>query len=193
MRVALTTSVAELVHRRLYDAAGWPVGWIEDALPGGLEHQGQRTRRVEGISFHGHRFPVPGRHSYREGEGEFGAPRPGRVHQGKDVWAPCGARLLAARGGRLARAGYDPRLYGHFAVIDGRGTSADLFYVHLSGPPTAREGERVRTGERIGRIGRSGNAQSVGCMLHLEIWPRGFRRGNPVDPEPQLRAWDSWS
>jgi murein DD-endopeptidase MepM/ murein hydrolase activator NlpD len=154
---------------------------------------GEKTRRAESIAFHSHRFPVPGSHSYREGEGEFGAPRPGRIHQGKDVWAPCGARLLAARGGRVARTGFDPRLYGHFAVIDGRGTGADLFYVHLAGPPSAREGERVRTGERIGSIGRSGNAQSVGCMLHLEIWPSGFRRGSPTDPEPHLRAWDKYS
>jgi murein DD-endopeptidase MepM/ murein hydrolase activator NlpD len=158
-----------------------------------LAPAGEPTRRVEGFSFHQHRFPIPGSHSYREGEGEFGAPRPGRIHQGKDVWAPCGSRLLAARGGRVARRGFDPRLYGHFLVVDGRGTSADLFYVHLAGPSPAREGERVHTGERIGSIGRSGNAQSVGCMLHLEIWPQGFRRGSPRDPEPLLRAWDAWS
>ena len=154
---------------------------------------GEKTRLADTIAFHTHRFPIPGSHRYREGEGEFGAARPGRIHQGKDVWAPCGARLLAARGGRVARAGYDPRLYGHFAVIDGRGTSTDLFYVHMAGPAAADEGDRIRNGERIGRVGRSGNAQSVGCMLHLEVWPDGFRRGNPQDPEPLLRAWDTWS
>ena len=158
-----------------------------------LAPAGEGTRRVEGVTFHQHRFPVPGSHGYREGEGEFGAPRPGRIHQGKDVWAPCGARLLAARGGRVARRGYDPRLYGHFVVIDARGTSADHFYVHMAAPSPAGEGERVHTGERIGAIGRSGNAQSVGCMLHFELWPQGFRRGSPADPEPVLRAWDGWS
>jgi murein DD-endopeptidase MepM/ murein hydrolase activator NlpD len=154
---------------------------------------GRKPKAADSIVLHGHRFPIPGRHSYREGEGEFGAPRPGRVHQGKDVWANCGSRLVAARGGRVARRGYDPRLYGHFLVIDARGMSADHFYVHLAAPSPARDGERVRTGERIGSVGRSGNAQSVGCMLHLEIWRRGFRRGNPTDPEPHLRAWDRWS
>jgi murein DD-endopeptidase MepM/ murein hydrolase activator NlpD len=154
---------------------------------------GEKTKRADGIEFHAHRFPIPGRHSYREGEGEFGAPRPGRIHEGKDVWAPCGARLLAARGGRVARVGFDSRLYGHYLVIDGRGTRTDLFYVHLAGPPSVREGDRVRNGERIGKVGRTGNAQSVGCMLHLEAWPQGFRKGNPTDPEPMLRAWDAWS
>ena len=158
-----------------------------------LAPAGEPTRRVAGVEFHQHRFPVPGRHGYREGEGEFGAPRPGRIHQGKDVWAPCGGRVLAARGGRVVRRGYDPRLYGHFLVVDARGTGADHFYVHLAAPSPAVVGQRVRTGERIGSIGRSGNAQSVGCMLHFELWPQGFRRGSPADPEPLLRAWDEWS
>lgn len=154
---------------------------------------GDRSRFADSLEYRGHRFPIPGPHRYREGEGEFGAPRPGRVHLGKDVWAGCGSRLVAARGGRVARRGYDPALNGHFLLIDVRGTSADHFYVHLAGPSPARDGERVRTGERIGSVGRSGNAQSVGCMLHLEIWPRGYRNGNPADPEPHLRAWDRWS
>lgn len=158
-----------------------------------LAPAGERTHRVDSIVFHAHRFPIPGSHSYREGEGEFGAPRPGRIHEGKDVWAACGSRIVAARGGRVARNGYDSRLYGHYLVIDARGTAADHFYVHLAAPSPAGEGERVHTGERIGAVGRSGNAESVGCMLHLEIWPQGFRKGRPIDPEPHLRAWDSWS
>ena len=158
-----------------------------------LAPAGEKTKRVETITFHAHRFPIPGRHGYREGEGEFGAARPGRVHEGKDVWAPCGARMVAARGGRVERRGFDPRLYGHYAVVDGRGTSADHFYSHLAAPARQGEGERVRTGERIGSVGRSGNAASVGCQLHFELWPQGFRRGAPTDPEPELRAWDRWS
>ncbi len=154
---------------------------------------GEKTKQVETITFHDHVFPLPGSHSYREGEGEFGAPRPGRIHQGKDVWAPCGSRILAARGGRVTRRGFDSSLYGNFVVINGRGTGSDYFYVHLAAPSSASEGQRVRTGERIGSVGKTGNAQSVGCMLHLEIWPQGFRRGSPTDPEPKLREWDGWS
>jgi murein DD-endopeptidase MepM/ murein hydrolase activator NlpD len=158
-----------------------------------LAPAGERTRRVETIAFHTHRFPLPGSHGYREGAGEFGAPRPGRVHQGKDVWAPCGSRILAVRGGRITRRGFDPGLYGNFVVVNGRGTGTDFFYVHLAAPASASVGDRVHTGERIGTVGRTGNAQSVGCMLHLEMWPDGFRHGNPADPEPHLRAWDAFS
>lgn len=169
------------------------------AMPDGrysyrLAPTGRRTRRAAGFQHRRHRFPVPGRHSYREGEGEFGAGRSGgRVHEGKDVWAPCGSAIVAARGGRVQQRGYDPSLYGHFLVVDVRGTRADHFYVHLAGRSPAGRAERVRTGERIGSIGRSGNATSVGCMLHFELWPRGFRRGSPTDPERQLRRWDRWS
>lgn len=155
---------------------------------------GGRARYAGSVQLRGHRFPVPGSHSFREGEGDFGAPRSGgRVHEGKDVWAPCGAPLVAARGGRVARRGHDPVLYGHYLVVDARGSRADHFYVHLAERSPALEGERVRTGERIGAVGRSGNAASVGCQLHFELWPRGFRDGAPIDPEPLLRRWDGWS
>ena len=50
-------------------------------------------------------------------------------------------------------------------------------------------GDRVRTGDPVGVVGKSGNAASVGCHLHFEI-KRGKRL---ADPEPQLRAWDRYS
>jgi murein DD-endopeptidase MepM/ murein hydrolase activator NlpD len=153
-----------------------------------------RAAAVVKFRFHDHVFPLPGPHSYREGEGDFGAPRSGgRVHEGKDVWADCGSELIAARGGRVQKRGYDDELYGHFLVIDGRKTKLDYFYVHLREPASVGDGDRVRTGQWIGEVGASGNARSVGCMLHLEMWPSGFRRGEPIDPEPFLRQWDRWS
>ncbi len=51
----------------------------------------------------------------------------------------------------------------------------------------------MRTGELLGLVGATGNAEDVGCMLHLEMWPAGFRDGAPTDPEPFLRTWDTWS
>lgn len=147
---------------------------------------------VAKFDFRDHVFPVAGPHSYREGLGDFGAPRPGRIHEGKDVWADCATPVLAARGGVVRRRGYDDELYGNFVVIDGRKTGTDYFYVHLLRTAAQKEGQRVRSGEAIGRVGATGNARSVGCMLHLEMWPRGFRRGGPIDPEPFLRTWDAW-
>jgi murein DD-endopeptidase MepM/ murein hydrolase activator NlpD len=47
----------------------------------------------------------------------------------------------------------------------------------------------AKTQERIGKVGKTGNAQSVGCQLHFEL----RRRGDPIDPEPFLREWDRYS
>ena len=83
---------------------------------------------------------------------------------------------------------------GHYLVIDGRGTRLDYVYMHLKGRAPVREGERVKTGERIGRVGRSGNAS--GCHLHFELWsaPGWFDGGHHLrSVTRKLRKWDSWS
>jgi murein DD-endopeptidase MepM/ murein hydrolase activator NlpD len=89
--------------------------------------------------------------------------------------------------------GSDPELYGNWIVIDARGTRTDYRYAHFRSPASVGDGERVRTGDRVGRIGRTGNARSVGCMLHFEIWPHGWENRGPKDPLPILRRWDGWS
>jgi len=139
-------------------------------------------------------FPVRGPHDYGGPVQRFGAPRSGRrVHQGQDVFAPCGTRVAAARGGHVQARGTDPVLYGNWVVIDARGTRTDYRYAHLRHPASVHDGERVRTDDEVGRIGRTGNARSVGCMLHFEVWPHGWNRGHPIDPLPILRRWDRWS
>lgn len=50
-------------------------------------------------------------------------------------------------------------------------------------------GDRVLTGQRIGSVGATGNARTIGCHLHFQI----VSRGRPVDPERELHAWDRWS
>jgi murein DD-endopeptidase MepM/ murein hydrolase activator NlpD len=140
------------------------------------------------------KFPIRGPHGYGGSLQRFGAPRSGgRVHEGQDMFSPCGTRVVAARGGRVQARGSDPVLYGNWLVIDARGTKTDYRYAHFAHPAWAHEGERVRTGEPIGGIGRTGNARTVGCQLHLEAWPRGWRRGRPTDPLPTLKRWDRWS
>ena len=149
------------------------------------------ARGAARFRFHDHRFPVRGPHSYGD---RFGVPRSGgRTHEGQDVWAGCGTRLEAARGGTVQFRGYSGALYGHYLVIDGRQTDRDYMYSHLIRPPTVKEGARVRTGERIGAVGRSGNARGEGCQLHFELWPRGWHDGRPQDPLRELRRWDGYS
>ncbi|MEZ5073315.1 MAG: M23 family metallopeptidase [Solirubrobacterales bacterium] len=133
-----------------------------------------------------HVFPVDGRHGTRGAIGGFGAPRSGgRTHEGFDITAGCGTRLVAARGGVVEKVGYDPVLYGYYVLIDGLKTSQDYFYAHLIAPPPVHRRERIHTGARVGRVGRTGNAASTPCHLHFEIRVHG----RPVDPEPYLRDW----
>jgi murein DD-endopeptidase MepM/ murein hydrolase activator NlpD len=155
---------------------------------------GERSFAAGQVKLLGYKFPVRGRHGYG-GPGErFGAPRSGgRAHQGQDVFAGCGTPLEAARGGRVQAKAYDPDLYGHYVVIDARKTSADHMYVHLASAARPGRGDRVRTGERIGSVGRSGNARAEPCQLHFELWPNGWRTGSPADPLTALRRWDGWS
>jgi murein DD-endopeptidase MepM/ murein hydrolase activator NlpD len=96
---------------------------------------------------------------------------------------------VAVRGGRVLRAGYDPVLYGNYLLIHGEGEDRSYFYAHMPRPALAHRGERVWTGERVGAVGETGNAITVGCHLHFEIHVRGY----PVDPGPSLRRWDAYS
>jgi hypothetical protein len=137
-----------------------------------------------------HVFPVDGRHGTRGAIGDFGAPRSGgRVHEGFDITAACGTRLVAARGGKVRKVGYDPVLYGNYVLIDGRKSRQDYFYAHLIAPPAVDRHERVRTGQYVGRVGQTGNAASTPCHLHFEI----HVHGRPIDPAPYLRGWDAHS
>lgn len=155
---------------------------------------GDRSYATGQVKLLGYKFPVRGGHSYGGSEERFGAPRSGgRTHQGQDVFAGCGTALEAARGGRVQAKAYDPVLYGHYVVIDARQTRADHMYVHLASPARPGKGDRVHSGERIGSVGRSGNARAEPCQLHFELWPNGWRNGSPVDPLASLRRWDGWS
>jgi murein DD-endopeptidase MepM/ murein hydrolase activator NlpD len=144
--------------------------------------------RDGGLPFRDHVFPVRGPHWTRGPIGRFGAPRSGgRTHEGFDIVAPCGARVLAVLNGSVRRTGYDPVLYGNFLLIHGAGQHRSYFYAHLRRPATVHRGERIWAGEGVGAVGATGNARSVGCHLHFEI----HVHGRPIDPEPALHRWET--
>lgn len=144
------------------------------------------------FAIYGYAFPVLGTHDFGSSGARFGAGRSGHTHQGQDVMAECGLPLVAARGGRVRYSGYQGAA-GNYLVIDGKGTGFDTAYMHLLEPSPLQPGDLVRTGQPIGLVGETGNAQ--GCHLHFEIWtaPGWYEGGSPIDPLPYLEHWDRYS
>ena len=142
------------------------------------------------FAYHRFEFPVRGPHSYGDG---VGAPRVGHTHQGQDLPARCGTKLVAARGGRVQWKAYDGG-GGNYLVIDGKKTSHDYVYMHLKKPSPLHKGQRVRTGQKIGIVGATGDA--TGCHLHMEEWsgPGWYQGGHFLKAVTKhLKQWDRWS
>ena len=99
-------------------------------------------------------------------------------HTGLDFAAPAGRPVQAAQAGRVVAAGWHGP-YGKSVVIR-HGNGVATRYAHLSRITVGR-GERVDAGQRIGRIGSTGN--STGPHLHFEV----LRDGRHRDPHDWLR------
>ena len=96
-------------------------------------------------------------------------------HQGVDFEAETGDDVYAAASGRITYAGRQ-KGYGKVVIID-HGRDISTVYAHLS-ETSVRKGERVEAGQRIGKVGVSGNA--TGSHLHLELRVSG-EAVNPLD------------
>ena len=94
-------------------------------------------------------------------------------HQGVDFEARTGDEVYAASGGRVTYAGRQ-KGYGKIVLID-HGRDISSVYAHLS-ETTVRKGDQVEAGQRIGKVGVSGNA--TGSHLHFELRVSG----EAVDP-----------
>lgn len=134
-----------------------------------MDHHGNGWRQA-------FRWPVTGRLS-----GHFGAQRTHRgvaaaFHSGTDLAAPSGTPILAPADGTVILAARDAfTLEGHLLMIDhGMGLNSAL--LHCSALLVA-EGQTVRQGEEVARVGMSGRA--TGPHLH---WSLKWREAR-LDPE----------
>ena len=137
-------------------------------------------------------FPVLGPVAYTD---DFGAPRAGGPHQGIDILAAKHSLALAAEPGRVefwttsAAAGCMLYLHGQ--------SGTDYDYIHLNNDLTLKNdnrgkcvagtayakglknGAKVTTGQVIGYVGDSGDANGMHAHLHFELHPN---RKAAVDP-----------
>ncbi len=96
-------------------------------------------RRLGAFTLRGRMYPIRGPHRDRGAVGQFGVGRNGgRTHEGFDVNAACGTRLVAARGGTVVRSRYDPVLYGYEVIIRGSRDGRTYRYAHLRDTPLVR-------------------------------------------------------
>jgi murein DD-endopeptidase MepM/ murein hydrolase activator NlpD len=107
----------------------------------------------------------------------YGAPRGRSVHQGIDLSAPAGTPVRSTADGRVIFAGRSGA-FGRLIVID-HGNGWETRYAHLK-RIKIEKGKKVKRGELIGTVGKSGNAS--GPHLHYEI----RLQDRPVDPRPMM-------
>ena len=125
-----------------------------------------------------------------------------RLHEGLDVRAPKGAKIVAVADGIINTVAFSESS-GYYIAIDHMNGWLSL-YVHLNddiigddnagGSASAfakeyKRGDRVQRGEVIGFVGNSGNAEGTVPHLHFEL----KYLGNSQDVyEYILKAWNSY-
>jgi murein DD-endopeptidase MepM/ murein hydrolase activator NlpD len=113
--------------------------------------------------------------------GQAGSMWSSGYHTGLDFAAPTGTLIKAIHSGTITQAGW-AGAYGYRTILtldDG----TELWFCHQSSINVS-VGQKVGTGDVIGRIGATGNV--TGPHLHLEVHPNGQATG--IDPAPWLRS-----
>jgi murein DD-endopeptidase MepM/ murein hydrolase activator NlpD len=104
----------------------------------------------------------------------FGRKGGGLVNDGVNIAAPLGTPIRAAHAGTVVYVGNEVRGFGNLILIrDGSGLVTA--YAHADAV-AVRQGQTVREGQVIGRVGRTGAVSTP--QLHFQV----RRDGRPVDP-----------
>ena len=121
------------------------------------------------------RWPAPGNTRVSSSFGYRTHPilRVRKMHNGIDVSAPSGAKLVAVGNGKVIYAGRNGG-YGNFTMID-HGDGLVSCYAHQSKIAVSK-GQTVSAGSTIGYVGSTG--LSTGPHLHFEVRVNG----TPINP-----------
>lgn len=86
-------------------------------------------------------------------------------HRAVDLGAPYGAKVYAARAGRVTLRQWSTVGYGFLVIVD-HGDGSQTYYSHLKGA-WVNAGDWVAQGDLVGEVGSTGN--STGPHVHFEI------------------------
>lgn len=101
-----------------------------------------------------------------------------RAHTGIDYAAEKGTQVQSAWDGKVTRVHKD-KLWGHCVEITHSGNIKSV-YKNLASKISVKEGDTVKKGQAIGKVGSSAAVESrETAHLHFEIWQNGV----PINPE----------
>ncbi len=157
---------------------GWVFGaFLQKKKPDRKEDYSTFDREKKGRDFSA---PLAGRITSRYGYRVHPVTkRRESFHGGLDIAAREGAPVRASADGTVVKAEYLRNGYGKLVIIEHE-KELSTYYGHLS-EIMVEKGRKVRRGEVIGTVGRTGNA--TGAHLHFEVRRGGFS----CDPEAYLR------
>lgn len=93
-------------------------------------------------------------------------------HTGADIAAPINTPIVSATPGRVIAANAYDKTYGYKVIM--RWRDYDVWYCHMpKGAANVVAGQNVEAGQRIGRVGVTGNTS--GPHLHMELRHAGGR------------------
>jgi murein DD-endopeptidase MepM/ murein hydrolase activator NlpD len=115
----------------------------------------------------------------------------GRVHDAIDIMAPDGTPVVSVAPGTVEKLYFSQGGGGVTAYVRSPDRNWMFYYAHLHDyAPGLREGQVVKQGDPIGRVGSTGNANPAGPHLHFAInrvQPgEKWYDGQPVNPYPLL-------
>src|SRR5689334_17107255 len=115
----------------------------------------------------------------------------GRVHDANDIMAPRGSAVVAAAPGTVEKLFFSKGGGGITAYVRSPDGRWQYYYAHLeSYAPGLHEGQVVKQGDPIGRVGSTGDASPNAPHLHFAInrIDPGQRwwQGSPINPYPLL-------
>ena len=115
----------------------------------------------------------------------------GRVHDAIDIMALEGTPVIAAAPGTVEKLFFSNGGGGNTIYVRSDDGKWIYYYAHLQAyAPGLAEGQRVRQGQVIARVGHTGNASAEGPHLHFAINQMSpgqhWWQGDPINPYPLL-------
>ncbi|MBC9727874.1 M23 family metallopeptidase [Streptomyces sp. TRM68367] len=178
-------AVAEAAEKQAAEAAKNAAEEAEDkaaAAKKKAEEEARKKAEAERLAKLAKQFTLPtSSYTLTSSFGQAGAYWSSGYHTGLDFAAPTGTPIKAVHSGTITEAGWSGS-YGYKTVLtldDG----TEIWYAHQSSIGVS-VGQKVSTGDVIGRVGATGNV--TGAHLHLEVHPGGSTNG--IDPLAWLQG-----